>query len=140
MLTQLVYASSVTHALSEGDIDDILQTSRRNNAEADVTGALFHSRGNFMQVLEGPTTSVAEVYRRIETDPRHRGHAVLLRDPVGRRSFPDTPMAYFAFDPSSDEEREVTRRLFDQSTPDRTRAHLLLRTLLEWDRAEETPR
>ena len=129
MLTQLIYTSSASRPLDAEVLGQIRDVSRRNNAEADVTGALLHSGGNFMQVLEGTAESVAATYRRIETDPRHRGHVVLLHDPIGKRQFPDRPMDFYALDRVSDEERRVARRLFDPSLPDRERAHLLIKTL-----------
>lgn len=131
MLARLVYASSAARPLEDADLTDILQSSRRNNAEVDVTGALFYSGGNFMQVLEGPADRVAEVYRRVEMDRRHHGHSVLLRDPIGTRQFPDAPMAFHSFAGLSDETRQRARSLFDPSLPDRERARLLLQTLRE---------
>lgn len=127
MLARLVYASSAARPLEDADLLDILRSSRRNNAEADVTGALFYTGGNFMQVLEGPADRVAEVYRRVEVDRRHHGHVVLLRDPIGARHF-DTPMAFHSFAGLSDEDRQRARSLFDPSLPDRERARLLLLT------------
>ncbi len=132
MLTRLIYASSASRPLTDGQIDEILRVSRRNNAAADVTGALLHGGRTFMQVLEGPSDSVAATYRRIETDPRHHGHTVLLCDPVGSRLFPTTPMALYTIDRLSDDECRITRRLLDPGLPARDRAHLLLQTLRQF--------
>ena len=129
MLTQLVYASSAARPLGDTDLAEILRASRRNNADAKVTGGLLYAGSNFMQVLEGSAESVAAVYRRIETDARHRGLSVLLNDPIGARHFPDCPMAYHELRGFHNADRQRMRSLFDPSLPDRERARLLLQTL-----------
>ncbi len=129
MLTRLIYVSSASRPLSAHDLDEILAASQQHNAEADVTGALLHAGGTFMQVLEGPSESVAATYRRIETDPRHHVHTVLLRDPIGSRQFSTSPMEFYTIDQLSDDECHVARRLFDHALPHRERARFLLTTL-----------
>ena len=47
-----------------------------------------------MQVLEGEEPTVRGLYRRIETDPRHRGLIVLLDGNQDTRQFPDWSMAF----------------------------------------------
>lgn len=49
---------------------------------------LLYSGGNFMQAVEGPHDSVAEVFARITADPRHHGLLHLLDEQVEQRSFP----------------------------------------------------
>lgn len=129
MIYQLIYSSSAASLFGQDDLGGILTASRRNNAAADVTGALLYGSGNFMQILEGPNDRVAEVYRRIETDPRHHNATVFLNDPVGERLFPDCPMAYYHLEGRTKQEHRRNRDLFDPGVPDRQRARILRQTL-----------
>lgn len=46
-MIQLIYVSSATHDMSEQDLVDILEKSKSNNQEQDITGMLFYAGGNF---------------------------------------------------------------------------------------------
>jgi hypothetical protein len=109
-LLRLAYISK---SLLSGDarerehIADILMSSRRNNAEAEVTGALLATDECFAQVLEGERAAVEETYGRITRDPRHRDIVLLLTEPIEARQFPDWSMAYI--NPSQSAEEAVAR-------------------------------
>lgn len=75
-------------------IDTILATSRRNNDEVGVTGALMFNAGCFAQVLEGPRDAVEEVFERIQQDDRHGDVSLLSFGPVGERAFPNWSMGF----------------------------------------------
>lgn len=70
-LLQLIYISAATGALSDQELDSILASSVRHNAENGVTGLLIYAEGNFMQVLEGDPRALDETYTRIARDSRH---------------------------------------------------------------------
>ncbi len=127
-MLQLAYASSAPRPLSSDELVGILRVSRRNNVAAGVTGALLHSEGNFMQILEGPEAAVAETFHRIEGDPRHRGVLILLRQAVEERQFPDWSMGFRSLDGLSDEDRAGAQTLFDLTAAGPTRAARLLHT------------
>jgi FAD-dependent sensor of blue light len=109
-LLRLAYISK---SLLAGDprerehIADILMSSRRNNKEAQVTGALLATDASFAQVLEGEPAAVQEAYERISRDPRHRDVVLLLTERVSERQFPDWAMAYIG--PSQTAEAAVAR-------------------------------
>jgi hypothetical protein len=88
-------------------IADILMSSRRNNVEAQVTGALLATDECFAQVLEGEQEAVEETYGRITRDPRHHDIVLLLTEPIVARQFPDWSMAYIG--PSQSAEEAVAR-------------------------------
>ena len=90
----LVYASSAVRPFSRSDLEDLLATSRENNARAGVTGMLLYKDGNFMQVLEGEEAAVREVYGKIGTDTRHRGEIILQQGYTDERQFPDWSMGF----------------------------------------------
>ena len=51
---QLVYVSAASWAMSNAELNEILDVSRRNNRQSGVTGMLLHLDRGFLQVLEGP--------------------------------------------------------------------------------------
>jgi hypothetical protein len=91
---QLVYVSSASPDLSEDDLQDILSCARATNRELDITGMLVYLDGYFLQVLEGRTECVRELYARIEADPHHTGAKVLIESDVAKRAFPDWSMGF----------------------------------------------
>ncbi|KAN0066087.1 hypothetical protein ACQY0O_000180 [Thecaphora frezii] len=94
-ILQVVYTSSaLTRHMSREEISDILQRSRQNNAQRDITGLLLYRDGSFVQFLEGPQHQVNSVYRKIEQDPRHRGIVRILRQTVEKRDFSKWEMAF----------------------------------------------
>ncbi len=84
-------------------IADILLTSRRHNAEAEVTGALLATDDRFAQVLEGEQQAVAETFGRISLDPRHQDIAVVVEEAIKTRQFPHWSMAYIGTSQSAAE-------------------------------------
>lgn len=89
----LAYFSSATAPFSPDALGALLARAQANNAALGVTGLLCHYDGSFLQFLEGPETTVDDLFARISADPRH--HAVILmhRAPVDVRAFADWAMA-----------------------------------------------
>ncbi len=79
---------------TEREVLGILETSRRNNARAGITGALLFSADCFAQVLEGPLAAVGSLFERIQCDHRHTDTVVLSCEGVPNREFADWSMAY----------------------------------------------
>jgi hypothetical protein len=92
-LTQLVYVSTANDPASLVG-DNILNQSRKNNKEHDVTGMLHHCRGFYMQCLEGSRESVNFIYNKIVRDIRHSNVTLLAYRYVSERSFPNWSMAF----------------------------------------------
>jgi hypothetical protein len=90
----LVYVSSAVRPFSRPDLEDLLATSRKNNAELGITGMLLYKDGNFMQVLEGEEEPVRALYDKIGDDPRHRGEITLREGFAEGRQFPDWSMGF----------------------------------------------
>ncbi len=93
-LMALVYVSSATGRLSADQIDGILASSRRVNAQCDVTGALLHHDGSFLQYLEGPQPGLDRVWQRVVTCRLHHGINPLVREPVAHRHFDSWHMGF----------------------------------------------
>ncbi len=81
---QLFYTSRCASGV---DVDQIVQQSRHNNAVDGITGLLWYKDGMFLQVIEGPQSSVAATYARIANDPRHESLTILSDRPVEAREF-----------------------------------------------------
>lgn len=78
----------------DGELEDILAKSRRNNRLVGVTGALMFSAGYFGQVLEGPQAAIEATFERIQQDARHGDVSLLAFAPVADRAFESWAMAY----------------------------------------------
>lgn len=86
-INQLVYVSQAVRKMSADELRDIHLKARSNNELIDVTGSLFYNGGWFLQVLEGPATTLAKLYKKIELDPRHKNSRVLYNEPASFRTF-----------------------------------------------------
>jgi len=83
----IVYVSSAVRAMSEPDLEALLETSRRLNGRDRITGALIYHEGSFLQYFEGGPAEVADLFRRIRASPLHRGIIELMHGPVAKRCF-----------------------------------------------------
>lgn len=87
-MIRLLYISTSRQPVTPELLADILRVSRRNNAEAGVTGLLVVGGRRFLQALEGPEGAVLATYRRIHADPRHFAVVELASDTITARQFP----------------------------------------------------
>jgi hypothetical protein len=93
-LERVLYASTATGRTdSLLNMATILGESQRNNDRDGLTGALAAHDGRFIQVIEGPASSLDRLLRRLEPDPRHRDIAILDRRSITERRFKDWTMA-----------------------------------------------
>ena len=93
-LFSLIYASSAVDLFSTDDLVSLLETCRRNNTAAGVTGMLLYKAGNFMQVLEGEEETVRRLHAKIQHDPRHRGLLTLTEHMITERQFGEWSMGF----------------------------------------------
>lgn len=90
----LIYISSSNGLLTKGQLDNILEGSRRNNAAMGITGMLLYYGGNIIQLLEGEEEKVKQLYQVIAQDERHKGIIKLLDGYSEERIFPDWSMGF----------------------------------------------
>ena len=131
---RLVYYSANRLSGSDAEVlqqvEQILDTSRRNNNLVDVTGALMFTKNYFGQVLEGPRAAIEVTFERIQQDTRHGDVALLEFSPIAARSFDSWSMAFVGsayndsasfdkigrmtgFDPSKQRAEELFEKLRD---------------------------
>ncbi len=114
-LRQIFYHSRAATGI---DIDAILSASKRNNGLDGITGVLFFSRGSFLQVLEGPETSVVAAFERIRSDPWHTDVTVISDHVVVEREFAYWSMERLEPGSSSDDTLWRLRRRLEGFAPD----------------------
>ncbi len=97
-LMQVVYVSCATKPFTEGELESLLTSVRFNNQRLGVTGMLLYRQGDFIQVLEGPETTVTELFQKILSDARHSGVFELLSKPINQREFGEWSMGFRRID------------------------------------------
>jgi hypothetical protein len=97
-MISLTYMSTAAAPFDPAALEDLLRVSRRNNAEAGLTGMLLYLDGHFIQTLEGEAEAVDAKYELISLDPRHRSVFVAMRRTIHERAFPDWTMGFEAYD------------------------------------------
>jgi hypothetical protein len=93
-LITLVYVSFESQRLSDNDLLELLKKARQFNQQANVTGMLLTRNGNFIQVLEGETVIVEQLFARINQDKRHKNVIVIYKAPIENRNFPSWSMGF----------------------------------------------
>ena len=94
MLFQIVYTSTATDLIGGAELKEMLKGSVQRNKKAGITGLLLFKDGCFMQVLEGEKPAVQALFAKICRDPRHHKIIPLIQEPIERRQFPDSAMAF----------------------------------------------
>ena len=90
---RLIYKSETSwDLLSNESLLQLATSSAGNNKNKDITGLLILSGENFLQVLEGPASSVNPLYLKISRDKRHKNVTLLSYEQTGRRHFEEWSM------------------------------------------------
>ena len=88
-----IYISFRKNECSEEDVQLILEKSRVNNKEKNITGVLLYNDNLFVQYLEGAKEDVFSVYEKIIDDKRHSFPLILNFGEHTDRMFPEWHMA-----------------------------------------------
>jgi hypothetical protein len=98
-MIRVLYASQSTHDITDQQVQEILESSRRNNPSNGITGVLIHGGGLFMQVLEGPEQSVLRQYVKILDDRRHGDCKIIHIATANERIFQKWSMGVIKCEP-----------------------------------------
>ena len=93
MIHQLLYRSRADIEVSPVILACIGHQAEERNPSFGITGLLCHNDGIFVQVLEGPRSSVDLMMEKIAGDGRHREIEILSRRDVAEREFGQWAMA-----------------------------------------------
>ena len=92
-LYNVVYCSRATAGVDGAEVDRIVATARRCNAQHGITGMLVFGGGIFFQWLEGPRGEVTALMALLRSDPRHENVVELSEEEdIGERLFPNWDM------------------------------------------------
>ncbi len=108
----LVYISDAAMDISYTDIRDILEVSRKKNAQENITGLLIYRDGFFLQLLEGEEKRVKALLNKIRLDERNSALRVLIETTGDQRLFEGWSMAFMDGDISSNSTQDLID-LFD---------------------------
>jgi len=92
MLSQLVYVSNRKPNCNQEEIDKILDSCKRNNPALNITGVLLYSPKKFIQLVEGESKVIMELYDKIKKDERHTMPIMVSYSPIKEKSFPSWHM------------------------------------------------
>ena len=90
----MYYLSTAATGVTTQDHDDILEASRKNNRQRNVTGLLVVKGGYFAQALEGEKQEVTSLFEKIKEDPRHHRIVHISEEEVSERLFDGWEMGY----------------------------------------------
>jgi hypothetical protein len=85
--------------MQTGDLQELLDHSRRSNAAKGITGALIYAEGIFLQILEGDKVLLQDLMVKIRRDLRHESVFVLRESEIPAAIFGRWKMAYASATP-----------------------------------------
>jgi hypothetical protein len=116
VIYHLVYLSEKDPLFyEEGMVGSIIDRSKTNNKIKEITGILINNGRFFIQLLEGDTKNVHEIYNKIIMDKRHINVTILIEFTDNERIFPDWNMGLTNI---TTKDEEDTAKLIRQSRRD----------------------
>ena len=93
MLSHLIYVSNRKADCTEKEIENILSSCKKNNPPMNITGVLLYSDRKFIQLVEGDSRTIMDLYNKIKLDSRHEKARMISYGPIKEKSFPSWHMA-----------------------------------------------
>ncbi|WP_242137320.1 BLUF domain-containing protein [Sphingomonas sp. TREG-RG-20F-R18-01] len=95
-MRQIIYTSITTaeSGRASDDLPAILRIASARNGLDGITGLLYTEQDGYLQTIEGPEESVADLLASLRSDPRHRDIKILLDRTVEEREFGDWMMVH----------------------------------------------
>ncbi len=88
MLSQLTYVSYRNTICTDEEIEKIVSSCKKNNPLLDVTGVLLYSDSKFIQMVEGNSKTIIDLYDKIKLDNRHSKAMMISYGLIKERAFP----------------------------------------------------
>jgi adenylate cyclase len=130
LLKRISYVSKFSRPLTRDDIDQIAAHAAERNRPRGITGMLMSSGDVFYQVLEGPSDTVDELFRKIAADTRHHDVLVLsAQDDVEDRQFPNWAMKKVNLDKAALSRLEPIKALLETIVVQRESMQRMMRVL-----------
>lgn len=95
-LIQLIHVSRAPQALTLSALVGLMVQCRERNRIEGITGLLIYHEQQFIQLFEGESRVVADLYDTICRDQRNTRNQVLFEATAPRRDFTDWSMAFLA--------------------------------------------
>ena len=90
---RLIYQSiSTEEIISNEALSALMGLAARNNQRDEITGLLLLSGDHFLQVLEGDSKKVNQLFGKIVRDERHHSVELISFESIGTSYFPDWSM------------------------------------------------
>ena len=103
-MRQVIYISTGANVRMD-EVEAILDSSRRNNPAAGITGFLLYNGRNFLQLLEGREDDLLALLAMLRADERHAGIVLLSDEFISQRDCPEWTMQHLRLSDSPDERR-----------------------------------
>nr|WP_321244682.1 BLUF domain-containing protein [uncultured Psychroserpens sp.] len=97
-LRRIVYTSQASEQFSKRNLLDLLHESRAFNTIDNISGVLMHRNGYFLQVIEGESEVVDNLFTRVLGDERHKEVKIILDSSVDSCLFLSWAMGCADFD------------------------------------------
>lgn len=97
MLERLVYRSKATGEVGSLALFNLLTQARQKNAELNITGHLIFDGEFFTQWIEGPSSSLDQLWASLQKDDRHQQIILISRTPAETRRFSEWTMAFSSY-------------------------------------------
>ena len=93
-LVHMGYMSKAVTLMSDQQLEQLLLKARDRNNKYNITGMLLYADGSFLQVIEGDSKSVKNIFTIIEKDLKHSAIKILFKEPIPQRNFTQWSMGF----------------------------------------------
>jgi hypothetical protein len=87
-----IYASSASSPLSDHELMNIKEKSRKESEQLGVTGLLVFHRNKFIHYYEGEKSAVSKIISSIQKDKRHSAVKQIAEGNIKERQFVNTSL------------------------------------------------
>ncbi|MFT6856554.1 MAG: hypothetical protein ACJA0X_002534 [Cyclobacteriaceae bacterium] len=97
-IRRIIYTSQATKQFDTRNLLNLLHDARAFNSIDKISGVLIHKEGSFLQIIEGESQAVDDLFTRLGRDPRHNEIKMIHDTSVKNRIFSNWAMGCADFD------------------------------------------